>query len=364
MSPTSSTMAGKTPAQDGSVTPSPEFTAHDATLQAEADNAAHLACEQHEADAIKTRTARSALILVLLATCALAMKGLLAKFVYATGMTVDGLLLLRFSIAMPFFWFGVWMFGKNRPGERAMRPADMIWGGAFGGLFFAASLCDFTAVSIIDVTVSRIVLFSFPAIVMILEALHNWRLPPPRQIVCFLITYCGLILVVAPNGVSLVSEHVWQGVFWAFSSALTYACYLYFSQRKINVIGSMHFSALINTVAGIAMVLYELIVEKPLNLNLAGVLWTAGISIFCTVIPFFLLFEGIRRIGATQASLISLSGPALTFFAAWLFLGETLNATQMAGFVVVMLGVASLKNKMTLAGFGRLLARPFQGPMR
>ncbi|PKR54960.1 DMT family transporter [Thalassospira marina] len=357
MPPSSSTLTGNVPANDAAPSPDDATSAHAASAANSADTAKIAAAE-----AAQAKTARSALILVLLATCALAMKGLLAKFVYATGMTVDGLLLLRFLIAMPFFWFGVWMFGKNRPGERAMRPADMIWGGAFGGLFFAASLCDFTAVSIIDVTVSRIVLFSFPAIVMILEAVHRWRLPPPRQIICFLITYCGLILVVAPNGVSLVSDHVWQGVFWAFSSALTYACYLYFSQRKINVIGSMHFSALINTVAGIAMVLYELVVEKPLHLNLAGVLWTTGISIFCTVIPFFLLFEGIRRIGATQASLISLSGPALTFFAAWLLLGETLSPTQMAGFVVVIVGVASLKNKMTLAGLGRLLARPFQGP--
>lgn len=44
----------------------------------------------------------SALTLVLLSTVAFAMKGLLAKYVYATGMTVDGLLLLRFLIAMPF----------------------------------------------------------------------------------------------------------------------------------------------------------------------------------------------------------------------------------------------------------------------
>jgi drug/metabolite transporter (DMT)-like permease len=111
--------------------------------------------------------------------------------------------------------------------------------------------------------------------------------------------------------------------------------------------------------AGICMVTYELVVQNPLNLNLAGIMWTAAISIFCTVIPFFLLYEGIRRVGATQASLISLSGPAMTFFAAWLFLGEVLTIPQMIGFVVVTLGVALLKNSFTLAGLGRLLARPF-----
>jgi len=303
--------------------------------------------------------AGSALTIVLLATAALAMKGLLAKFVYATGMTVDGLLLLRFLIAMPLFWLGVVLFGKNRPGDRKMKPVDLAWGGLYGGLFFLAALFDFTAVSLIEVTVSRIVLFTFPAIVMILEALHKRRFPPFRQIVCFVITYVGLVLVLAPGGFGGVSQALWYGAAWAFGSAVTYAIYLYFGQRMITVIGSMHFAALINTMAGICMVIYQLIVQNPLNLNVAGIMWTAGISIFCTVIPFFLLYEGIRRVGATQASLISLSGPAMTFFAAWLFLGEVLTVPQLVGFVVVTLGVASLKNSFMLAGLGRLLARPF-----
>lgn len=301
----------------------------------------------------------SALTLVLLSTAAFAMKGLLAKFVYATGMTVDGLLLLRFMIAMPFFWIGVYFFGKNRPGERAMKPVDLAWGALYGGLFFAAALFDFTAVSIIEVTVSRIVLFTFPAIVLILECLHKWRLPPLRQIFCFIVTYLGLVLVLAPHGLGAVSGTLWLGAFWAFASALTYAAYLYFGQRMIQVIGSMHFAALVNTMAGLSMILYELVVQNPLNLNVDGVLWTAAISIFCTVIPFFLLYEGIRRIGATQAALISLSGPAMTFFAAWLLLGEVLTLPQIAGFAVVTIGIASLKNGVTLAGVGRLLARPF-----
>jgi drug/metabolite transporter (DMT)-like permease len=310
--------------------------------------------------------ASSALTIVLLATAALAMKGLLAKFVYATGMTVDGLLLLRFMIAMPLFWLGVFLFGKNRPGDRKMKPVDLAWGGLYGGLFFLAALFDFTAVSLIEVTVSRIVLFTFPAVVMILEALHKRRFPPFRQIVCFVITYVGLVLVLAPGGFGEVSQALWYGAAWAFGSAVTYAIYLYFGQRMITVIGSMHFAALINTMAGICMVIYQLIVQNPLNLNVAGIMWTAGISIFCTVIPFFLLYEGIRRVGATQASLISLSGPAMTFFAAWLFLGEILTVPQLIGFVVVTLGVASLKNSFTLAGLGRLLARPFAsgGPSR
>ncbi|MCC9620258.1 DMT family transporter [Thalassospira sp. MA62] len=303
----------------------------------------------------------SAIVLVLVSTVAFAMKGLLAKYVYATGMTVDGLLLLRFLIAMPFFWVGVYLFGKRRPGDRPMRARDLLWGLLYGGLFFASAVGDFTAVSLINVSISRIVLFTFPAIVLILECLHKRRLPPMRQVVCFVVTYIGLMLVLAPDGFGQISPTLWNGAVWALGSALTYSFYLYFGQRMIGTIGSMHFAALVNTMAGLCMIVYQLVLHKPLNLTVDGVTWTVLIAIFCTVIPFFLLYEGIRRIGATQAALISLSGPAMTLCAAWLLLGEVLSPIQMAGFAVVVIGVASIKNGITLAGAGRLLARPFFG---
>jgi drug/metabolite transporter (DMT)-like permease len=52
-----------------------------------------------------------------------------------------------------------------------------------------------------------------------------------------------------------------------------------------------------------------------------------------------LLFEGIRRIGAADASLISLSGPAITVTAAWLLLDESLATLQCAGLAIVVAGM-------------------------
>ena len=59
-----------------------------------------------------------------------------------------------------------------------------------------------------------------------------------------------------------------------------------------------------------------------------GVFWGVVNAIACTVIPFFLLFEGIRRAGAVRASLLTLSGPVVTAVAAWAILGETLSPIQ------------------------------------
>lgn len=302
--------------------------------------------------------AGSALTIVLLATVALAMKGLLAKFVYATGMTVDGLLLLRFLIAMPFFWLGVFMFGKNRPGERKMKPVDVAWGALYGGLFFLAALFDFTAVSLIDVTVSRIVLFTFPAVVMILEAVHKGGSP--------ISTSCLLCCDIWWLGVGACARWVWRGV----RSIVVWGClgvWLCPDLCGLSLFWATddcghRFHAFCRPDQHCGWYLHDGLCAddaKPTEPEPGWHPVDGGHIDFCTVIPFFLLYEGIRRVGATQASLISLSGPAMTFFAAWLFLGEVLTVPQLFGFVIVTLGVASLKNSFTLAGLGRLLARPF-----
>jgi drug/metabolite transporter (DMT)-like permease len=65
--------------------------------------------------------------------------------------------------------------------------------------------------------------------------------------------------------------------------------------------------------------------------------------VFSTVLPFLLLFEGIRLIGADKASLITLLGPAVTLLAAWLILDERLVLLQWSGFALVLAGMAVLQ---------------------
>jgi drug/metabolite transporter (DMT)-like permease len=62
-------------------------------------------------------------------------------------------------------------------------------------------------------------------------------------------------------------------------------------------------------------------------------------GIFATVLPGFLLAEGMRRIGASKAAIISSAGPVATIFLAYIFLGETISQMQMAGTALIIAGV-------------------------
>jgi drug/metabolite transporter (DMT)-like permease len=82
-------------------------------------------------------------------------------------------------------------------------------------------------------------------------------------------------------------------------------------------------------------------------------------AIACTVIPFFLLFEGIRRCGAVRASLLTLCGPVVTAAGAWAILGETLTPLQIAGFAITIVSVASLSlpRELIMRAGGAVLAK-------
>jgi drug/metabolite transporter (DMT)-like permease len=64
-----------------------------------------------------------------------------------------------------------------------------------------------------------------------------------------------------------------------------------------------------------------------------------AMAIFSTVLPVFLLAAGIRMIGSGRASMVGAIGPVSTIFMAYMFLGESISAPQIAGSLLVLAGV-------------------------
>lgn len=285
--------------------------------------------------------ASGATVAVLAATVALSFKGVVAKLAYATGMGVPAFLVLRFAVAVPLFWLGARWLVK---GSLGLTRAQWIKSSLTGLAFFLASYTDLTAISLIEAGTSRLVLFTFPVIVILLNAILERRPPGLRDIFTFAVTYAGVAMVALPKGFAALSPTQVQGMCWAFASAVTYAIYLTACQRVMKEIGSARFTAASNTITLAAMIVLVGITPgfPALTYPPEGVVWGVVNAIACTVIPFFLLFEGIRRVGAVRASLLTLAGPVVTAVAAWAILGETLVPIQVAGFAVTIGGVASL----------------------
>lgn len=285
---------------------------------------------------------RLGIVLVVLATVALAFKGVVARFAYAEGLTVDMLLVLRFTLAMPLFLCFGWLFRER--GSTALTFGQWRACALSGALFFLAAWFDFNAVAVVGAALSRIVLFTFPAFVLLLQWLVEGRRPRGQELLGFGLGYAGLALVLLPSfapGAPVATS----GLLYALGSAVTYAWFWYRSQALTRALGSVRFNAVANlfTFAAAALVLMPTLGPADFHITPTAFGWVLVITLFCTVLPFLLLFEGIRRAGAAEAGLVTLFGPAVTVIAAWALLGETLGATQLSGFAVITLGMATLK---------------------
>ena len=124
-------------------------------------------------------------------------------------------------------------------------------------------------------------------------------------------TYSGILLVVgdslllAPDPQTLL-----VGGTLVFCSALTYSVYLIGSGAIIPRIGATRFTAYASGTACVFVIAQFLLVRDvdALRLPLPVYAYGATMAIVCTVLPTWLMAEGIRRVGANQASIVSSIG--------------------------------------------------------
>lgn len=289
------------------------------------------------------RAPDTAFLMVLFANVGFAFKGVFAKLAFATGMTVAGVLMLRIALALPLYWLAARLLsrGAGRIGRSDWRDGLLI-----GGLFTLATVADFMAIDRLGAGLSRMLLFTYPLMVQALMAWRERRPPTAAELVVFAVCYAGLALLFLPKGLSgHLEAREWVGIACGFIAAASYAFFLVLGQGIAKRLGSARFTAIMNTSTFLVFVLFALVGASPQDFDVpaAGFGWIAVMVVAATVLPFLLLFEGIRQTGAGKASLIALAGPAVTLIAAWLVLGERILPVQVLGFLLILGGIGYLQ---------------------
>lgn len=207
--------------------------------------------------------------------------------------------------------------------------------------YYIASLLDFEGLQYIPAKLERLILFLYPTFVVLFSAGIQRKTINRHQALALGLSYAGMILVFVENMTPAEAPKLFLGSSLVFFSAIAFAFFLMGSGMMVKRIGSTRFTAYSMTVACLATGLHFVIQHglSPLNLP-DSVYWLALImAIFSTVLPAFLMNAGIRRIGAGSASIISSTGPIGTLGLAFLLLGERLPLAQLAGTVLVLIGV-------------------------
>ncbi len=263
---------------------------------------------------------------------------------YADGWTTDAVVVTRSVLALPVI--GIWTLWRMKPGALARGPRTALLGAAASGAlcYYVGSTLDFSALRTLDVSVERVLLFSYPSMVVILSAIAYRQPPRVNVVIAVGVTYLGILLVVSGFDLRVLNANL-TGSGLVLACALTMAIYFLASDRWTGTLGSAAFSLAALSAAAACLVVHYVLRHGARLPAWHGrdALHVTGIVLIATVVPLLTMAEGVRLLGAERAALVSNVGPPTTLLlGAWL-LGERLRAAQWLGVALIFAGILILE---------------------
>lgn len=245
--------------------------------------------------------------------------------------------------SLPFYLL-IWAIHRARWKNQPVSKKDtflIVFLGLVG--YYLASYFDFRGLTLISASLERLILFSYPTIVLILSVFILKKKITRVQLVSIFVTYLGILVIFLDRGGIAAgnTEDLFLGASFILLSAFTYALYLVGSNLIIGKVGSVRLTTFSMLISCLAVILHYLTTSKidllsyPKEVYLLSFL----MAVFATVIPSFLINEAIKRIGAPTVSIIGSLGPVSTITLSMIFLGEMLTLIQFGGAVIIISGV-------------------------
>lgn len=279
---------------------------------------------------------------VFVAAFCFALKGVLIKIGYRYHVSTIDLLTLRLLFSLPFYAGTLLWLARRLPPVHL--PANgWVWVGTLGILgYYVASYTNFLGLLYIDASLERILLFCYPTFVLLMNAFFAKRRVSGLQWLALALTYLGILLAFLPHlGRGESQRAIGLGAFWVVVSGLVYAVYLVGSDSMIARVGSQRYTCYALLAATGPAVVHNAL-ENGLQLGhfprqVYGLCLL--MALVNTVVPTFLMAEGIKRVGSSNASIVGSIGPIFTIVLATSMLGEHIAGWQFIGTALVLAGV-------------------------
>lgn len=293
------------------------------------------------------RHLQSGSLYAVLAALGFSFKAIFVKLAYAAG-PVDAvtLLALRMGLSLPLFAWLVW--ASRGAASTPLTLGDGFRVAVLGLLgYYLSSLFDFYGLQFISAGLERLILFTYPTLVLIFQAVALRERPTPRTLVAMGLCYLGLGIAFVHDLRTAGGGHaVLVGSLWVFASAVTYALYYSGTGMVLKRMGSMRMAGLCGSASSLMVLAHYLLVADVTQLaQLPAAVWAnaAMMALFSTVLPIYWVALAIQRLGPTHTAAVGNLGPVLTMLASWAILSEAISGYQIAGLVLVLLGVSRLK---------------------
>jgi drug/metabolite transporter (DMT)-like permease len=298
---------------------------------------------------------RIGMICVAAAAMLFASKGLFGKALYQRGVGFELLVAVRSVMAVPLF---VWVGLRSGPGAPAVSGDDeaqtpavapppavpprarAVAAAVIAGVtcYYLGALVDFWALTMIDASVERVLLFSYPAMVVLIDSFRRRRAPEWRVVAALAVTYVGIFFAMGGIDIFELRANL-LGAGLTLIAALTTAIYFLIGERYTHELGSTRFAAIGMSSAAVVLAVHFAVFRSFSEIAALGARdWVLLVilAIFCMFVPGLLQAEGMRRVGAQRGAIGSTIGPVTTIVLAALFLDERLNGWQLIGSAMIV----------------------------
>jgi drug/metabolite transporter (DMT)-like permease len=278
---------------------------------------------------------RTGALICLASAVAFGAMGIFGKLAYEEGATVGTLLAVRFVLAAALFWALVFATGAARH-LRTLPGRDIGLALALGAVGYSAQAgAYFVALERLDASLLSLLLYTFPAMVTVAAIALGREQASRRTAGALVLASGGLFLVLAGAGAGALDP---VGTLLGITAAVVYTTYILTSAGVADRVGPVLLSALVCTGAATTLTIATAIEGDlhPGSLTATGFGWVAAIAVVSTVGAVGLFFAGLKRVGATTASILSTAEPVTTVVLAFLAFGESLSPVQLGGGALVL----------------------------
>ena len=200
----------------------------------------------------------------------------------------------------------------------------------FCGMAFygASTTIYFIASKYIGSGLAMVILFTYPAIVMLFNVLYHKLHISKSYYIAFLLLIIGLVC--------LIDMHVLIGISLGLASSFFYACYI-IASKKISIPPTV--STFMVSIGCMTTCLISSIIDSSFSIPESIEVWCniISISMICTALPILLLLEGLKYISSEKASLLSVLEPVFVLILGIALLNEQVTRIQIIGSIMLLL---------------------------
>jgi drug/metabolite transporter (DMT)-like permease len=255
------------------------------------------------------------------------------------------LMMLRLGFSFPVY-LGILIWAWQRADRKPQTKQIFFAMGTSIIAYYLCALLDFTGLQYITAQLERLLLFTYPAFVILFGALFFGGTLTRWGIAAVVLAYAGLAIVFLGGDIT-ESSNLWLGSGLVLACAMLFALYQLLAKNSIDKIGPQLFTCLAMLGAATAIFAHFLISALTTDgigaaLDLPPRIYGLGliIAVFSTLLPSFFMNIAIGRIGAQRVAMLGMFGPLATIVAAIWVLGEPFGFWDAVGTAVTVAGIA------------------------